>query len=176
MLKNLSPNGKNMKLKNKIFLFPFTLLVIFFASFIIILSPNSQKKTIIALPSPSPAELKTYTNSQYGFEFQYSYTLKNQGLRFFSSDDIELFDLEANSNFSTDAIKKDTANHKYLGQIKIGDKIVEKYTTPGFEFSPLDTYTFKLKNFYITLVNYEDVDNKYIFKIIESMKSINVAH
>lgn len=54
MLKNLFLNGKNMKLKNKIYLFPFTLLVIFFASFIIILSPSSQKKTIFKI-SPTPS-------------------------------------------------------------------------------------------------------------------------
>lgn len=53
MLKNLFLNGKNMKLKNKIYLFPFTLLVIFFSSFIIISSPVG-KKNIVTLSSPTP--------------------------------------------------------------------------------------------------------------------------
>ncbi len=54
---------------NKIFLFPLTLAVIFFASIIIIFSPVG-KKNIIKL-SEAPVEWKTYTNYQYGFEFQY---------------------------------------------------------------------------------------------------------
>lgn len=61
-------------MKNKIFLFPISLAVIFFASIIIILSSVGQKN-IIALPTPTPAPIptdwKTYTNKKYGFEFQY---------------------------------------------------------------------------------------------------------
>lgn len=62
-------------MKNKIFLFPISLAVIFFASIIIIFSPMGQKK-IIKVTKP-PVEWKTYTNNQYGFEFQYPSNLQN---------------------------------------------------------------------------------------------------
>jgi hypothetical protein len=62
-LKNLFLSGKNMTQKkvshSKIFLFPLSLAVIFFASFIIILSPVG-KKNIIKITQPS-IEWKTIT-------------------------------------------------------------------------------------------------------------------
>ncbi len=54
---------------NKIFLFPLSLIVIFFSSLIIIFSPVG-KKNIIKV-TVAPVEWQTYTNNQYGFEFQY---------------------------------------------------------------------------------------------------------
>lgn len=54
-------------MKNKIFLFPFSLLVIFFASFIIIFSPVGKKNIIKLTPTPTPtaapipADWKTIT-------------------------------------------------------------------------------------------------------------------
>ena len=53
-LKNLSLSGKNMKIKKPIYLFPFSLLVIFFASFIIIFSPVGKKNLIKLTPTPTP--------------------------------------------------------------------------------------------------------------------------
>ncbi len=57
------------KPKNKIFIFPINHAVIFFSSIIIIFSPVS-KKNIIKI-TQAPLEWKTYTNDQFGFEFQY---------------------------------------------------------------------------------------------------------
>lgn len=58
-------------MKNKIFLFPLALAVIFFASFIIIFSPVGKKNIIKISPTSPPISWQTYTNDQYGFEFQY---------------------------------------------------------------------------------------------------------
>lgn len=62
-------------MKNKIFLWPLSLAVIFFASFIIIFSPI-RSKTIIKTPvvTPTPANTKNYFNSVYQFGFSYPLT------------------------------------------------------------------------------------------------------
>lgn len=58
-------------MKNKIFLFPLALAVIFFSSIIIIFSPVGKKNIIKITPTSPPIFWKTYSNDQYGFEFQY---------------------------------------------------------------------------------------------------------
>ena len=53
---------------NKIFLFPLTLAVIFFASFIIILSPAGKKNIVnVVTPTPSPTVLESNIGKQIGY-------------------------------------------------------------------------------------------------------------
>lgn len=63
-------------MKNKIFLFPLSLAVIFFSSMIIIFSPAGKKNIInvpapIIFPTPTSVPWQTYQNEKYNFEFQY---------------------------------------------------------------------------------------------------------
>lgn len=87
-------------MKNKIFLWPLSLAVIFFASFIIIFSPI-RSKTIIKTPAvtPTPTNTKNYFDSVYKFGFSYPLTWQ-----IYVNDQPETFYLKTENNNSVSFI------------------------------------------------------------------------
>jgi len=86
-------------MKNKIFLFPLSLAVIFFASFIIIFSPVG-KKNIINIPAPEPAVI--ISSPDLSQSVKSPLTLSGQidpSWIFEASFPIELFDNQGKSLF-----------------------------------------------------------------------------
>lgn len=67
-----------MSKKNKIFLFPLSLAVIFFASIIIIFSPIGSKN-IITLPTPTPTPKTSFCGGIAGIKCPPDYLCKLDG-------------------------------------------------------------------------------------------------
>lgn len=159
------------KAQNKIFLFPLTLAVIFFASIIIIFSPVGKKNiikinsTVIPTPIPDQITWKTYRNEKYNFEISYPKDWK----------------IETNTDGNILINRID--NFESSGSILIDIKNVEKITLPINVWLTKNNKTNKIDKEYISngtnvtkIIDFSWYLERFIFVFSKNNKFVTISY